>query len=147
MQEYKLVRYGKKPMPGRRPSYTEINIADPGCLFRIPDPDFYPLRIPDPTTAPKEDGKKKCLCYLFCSHTYHKIVNCFIFEQVKETFLAKILGIAVLLSKQLSLSYQKYRFGIRDRRSGKTYSGKQQKFVQYSRKGPKGTQVTTGQFP
>ncbi len=22
--------------------------ADPGCLSRIPDPDFYPSRIPDP---------------------------------------------------------------------------------------------------
>jgi hypothetical protein len=24
-------------------------VADPGCLFRIPDPDFLPSRIPDPT--------------------------------------------------------------------------------------------------
>jgi hypothetical protein len=25
--------------------------ADPGCLSRIPDPDFYPSRISDPKTA------------------------------------------------------------------------------------------------
>jgi hypothetical protein len=23
----------------------------------IPDPDFYPSRIPDPTTSPKEEGE------------------------------------------------------------------------------------------
>jgi hypothetical protein len=49
----------------------------------IPDADFYPSRIPDPgsripdlTTAPKEEGEK-------IRHKYHKIVNNFIFEQVK----------------------------------------------------------------
>jgi hypothetical protein len=54
----------------------------------IPDADFYPSRIPDPgsrildlTTAPKEEGEK-----IFCSHKYHKIVNNFIFEQVKKKF-------------------------------------------------------------
>jgi hypothetical protein len=36
-----------------------ISIADPGCLSRIPDPDFYPSRIPDPKTAIKERGEKK----------------------------------------------------------------------------------------
>jgi hypothetical protein len=25
----------------------ETSVADPGCLSRIPDPDFYPSRIPD----------------------------------------------------------------------------------------------------
>jgi hypothetical protein len=41
------------------------SVADPGCLSRIPDPDFYPSRvpdlgsrIPDPKTAPKERGEK-----------------------------------------------------------------------------------------
>jgi hypothetical protein len=28
-------------------------------LSRIPDPDFYPFRIPDPRTATKERGEKK----------------------------------------------------------------------------------------
>jgi hypothetical protein len=26
----------------------QISVADPGCLSRIPDPDFYPSRILDP---------------------------------------------------------------------------------------------------
>jgi hypothetical protein len=34
-------------------------VADPGCLSRIPDPDFYPSRIPDPKTATKERDEKK----------------------------------------------------------------------------------------
>ncbi len=25
----------------------KTSVADPGCLFRIPDPNFYPFRIPD----------------------------------------------------------------------------------------------------
>jgi hypothetical protein len=24
-----------------------VSVADPGCLSRVPDPDFYPSRIPD----------------------------------------------------------------------------------------------------
>jgi hypothetical protein len=39
------------------------SVADPGCLSRIPDPDFYPSRIPDPKTAKKEKGEKKLLSY------------------------------------------------------------------------------------
>jgi hypothetical protein len=42
------------------------SVADPGCLSRIPDPDSYPSRtpdpgsrIPDPKTATKERGEKK----------------------------------------------------------------------------------------
>ncbi len=29
-------------------SETVSSVADPGCLSRIPDPDFYPSRIPVP---------------------------------------------------------------------------------------------------
>jgi hypothetical protein len=38
---------------------NKIRVADPGCLSLIPDPDFYPSRIPDPKTATKERGEKK----------------------------------------------------------------------------------------
>jgi hypothetical protein len=40
---------------------VDISVADPGCLSRIPDPDFYPSRIPDPKTGRKERGEKKIL--------------------------------------------------------------------------------------
>jgi hypothetical protein len=38
-----------------------FSVAHPGCLSRIPDPDFYPSRIPDPKTATKERGEKNLL--------------------------------------------------------------------------------------
>jgi hypothetical protein len=37
----------------------ESSVSDPGCLSRIPDPDFYPSRITDPKTATKERGETK----------------------------------------------------------------------------------------
>jgi hypothetical protein len=48
------------------------SVADPGCLSRIPDPDFYPSgiadigsQIPDPKTATKERGEKNLMSYFF----------------------------------------------------------------------------------
>jgi hypothetical protein len=38
-----------------------ISVADPGCLSRIPDPDYYPSRIPDP----KKQQQNFFLSYLF----------------------------------------------------------------------------------
>jgi hypothetical protein len=35
--------------------------ADPGCLFRIPDPDYYPSRIPDPKTGTLCEGNAKVM--------------------------------------------------------------------------------------
>jgi hypothetical protein len=40
------------------------SVADPECLSRIPDPDFYPSRILDPT-AIKERGEKKFVSNIF----------------------------------------------------------------------------------
>jgi hypothetical protein len=34
--------------------YHRSSVGDPGCLSRMPDPDFYPSRIPDPKTAMKD---------------------------------------------------------------------------------------------
>jgi hypothetical protein len=34
-----------------------ISVADPGCLSRIPDPDFYPSRIPD--LGPKNSNERQ----------------------------------------------------------------------------------------
>jgi hypothetical protein len=41
------------------------SVADPVCLSQIPNPDFYPSRIPDPKSATKEMDEKK-----ICCHTY-----------------------------------------------------------------------------
>jgi hypothetical protein len=54
----------------------------------IPDPDFYPSRIPDPKTATKERGEKKLVVIrtFLCSHKFHKIVIDFSFEVLKKKF-------------------------------------------------------------
>ncbi len=55
------------------------------AMLRIPDPDFYTSRIPDPKTATKR-GVKKLLSYFFCSHKFHKIEYYLIFEMLKKKF-------------------------------------------------------------
>jgi hypothetical protein len=35
-----------------------FSVADPGCLSRIPDPDFYPSRIPDLGSRISDPGSK-----------------------------------------------------------------------------------------
>jgi hypothetical protein len=51
----------------------------------IPDPDFYPSRIPDPKTATKE-GEGICCHTFFCSHKFYIIKNYLIFEMLKKKF-------------------------------------------------------------
>ncbi len=67
----------------------KCKVADPGCVSRIPDPDFYPSRIPDPKTATKEQGEKISCHIFFCSHKFNKIGNYFIFEMLKKTIWAQ----------------------------------------------------------
>ncbi len=61
-------------------------MADPGCLSRIPDPDFYPsripdlgFRIPDPKTATKERGEKKIVVIPFFVATNFAKLNIILF--------------------------------------------------------------------
>jgi hypothetical protein len=35
-----------------------ISVADLGCLFRIPDPDFYPSRVPDLGSRISDPGSR-----------------------------------------------------------------------------------------
>ncbi len=56
------------------------SVADPGCLFRIPDPDFYPFLIPDPT-KPKKGEEEKITCvgltfFVGANLTKLKIILC-----------------------------------------------------------------------
>jgi hypothetical protein len=74
------------PIPTKLPSHTSLpfplvksfsfqllfphtivnsSVANPGCLSLIPDPEFYPSRIPHPKTATKEREEKKLLsCHI-----------------------------------------------------------------------------------
>jgi hypothetical protein len=56
---------GTPPLHRERRGHLLSSVADPGCLYRIPDPDFCPSRIRDPKTATKERGEKNLLSYLF----------------------------------------------------------------------------------
>ncbi len=56
------------------------SVADPGCLSRIPDPDFYPsripdlgFRIPDPKTATKERWKKLVVIPFYVATNFTKL--------------------------------------------------------------------------
>ena len=56
----------------------KLSVADPGCLSRIPYPDFYPSRISDPgfriQKQQQKRGVKKICCHIFfCSHKFHKL--------------------------------------------------------------------------
>jgi hypothetical protein len=55
-----------------------------GSGILISDPDFYPSRIPDPTTAKKEKGGGGNLFYLFWQQQMSQNLNFFISEQVKK---------------------------------------------------------------
>jgi hypothetical protein len=82
----------KKKLKFCMKNILKVSVADPGCLSRIPDPDFYPSRIPNlGSRIQKQEqkrGVKKICCHTFvCSlkfHKFHKIVNYFIFEMLKK---------------------------------------------------------------
>jgi hypothetical protein len=60
--------------------------------------------------------KKNCCQTLFCSHKFHNTENYFVFELLKKKIWAKFQRIIELLNfmQKLSLSSQKYGFGIPD---------------------------------
>ena len=65
------------------------SVADPGCLSRIPDPDFYPSRTrssdPGFKNSNKREGWTKISCHSFlCCYKFHKIENLFSFEMLKK---------------------------------------------------------------
>ncbi len=75
-------------------------MADPGCLSRIPDPDFYPSRIPDPKTAMKDIGEKFVVMPFFGVINFTKL-NYFIFEMLKKKIWANFQRIIELFTKKI----------------------------------------------
>ncbi len=114
-----------------------------GSGIFIPDPDFYPSRIPDPGSRISDPGSKnsnkrerwkKISCHTFlCSHKFHKIVNYFSFEVLKIKIWDNFQRIIELFTKKIVKKLFKIwswdpGSGIRDPGSGirdpeKTYSG------------------------
>jgi hypothetical protein len=61
---------------------VDPSVADPGCLSRIPDPDFYPFRI---QKQQQKTGVKKIFCQtIFCRHKFHKTQYYFIFDILQK---------------------------------------------------------------
>ncbi len=96
------------------------SVADPGCLSRIPDPDFYPSRISDPgsrildpgskNSNKRERWKKLDVKPFYVATKFNKILNYFSFEVLKKKIWANFQRIVEKLSKSSS----KYGLGIRD---------------------------------
>ncbi len=105
------------------------SVADPGCISRIPDPDFYPSRIPDldfpdPKTATKDRGEKKFCQTIFCSHKFHKTEYYFIFDMLKKKIWPKFPRIIEVFTQKIVTKPSKIWVwdlgsGIRDPGSGK----------------------------
>ncbi len=51
-----------------------ISVADPGCLSRIPDPDFYPSQIPDLGSRIQKQQQKRGVKKIFL-HTFYVATN------------------------------------------------------------------------
>jgi hypothetical protein len=60
---------GKYNREKRRNTHKFTRVADPGCLSRILDPDFYPSRIPDlgskNSNKTKREGRQKLVVIPF----------------------------------------------------------------------------------
>ncbi len=81
-------------------------MADPGCLSRILDPNFYPSRIPDLGSRIQKQqqkrGVKKKFCHTFlCSHKFHKIEHYFGFEVLKKKMWANFQRIIELFTQKI----------------------------------------------
>jgi hypothetical protein len=93
-----------------------------GSGMSIPDPDFYPSRIPylgsriqdpgsriqdpgsriqDPKTATEERSEKHCCHTFLCSHKFHKIENYFSFEVLKKKIWANFQRIIELFTQRI----------------------------------------------
>jgi hypothetical protein len=94
-------------------------VADPGCLSRIPDPDFYPSRIPnlgsripDPKTTTKERGEKKLVVITFYVATNFTKLQIILVLSAEEKNLANFQrNYRTFYPKKLSISSQKYGLG------------------------------------
>ncbi len=102
----------------RRIDLVFSSVADAGCLSRIPDPDFYPSRIPHsnkkgggeiyyPTFFLLPQISQNCKLFYFWTGTKEKVLSQFTTNYI-----------TTLLTQKLFLSSQKYGFGIWDLRSG-----------------------------
>jgi hypothetical protein len=82
------------------------SVADPGCLSRIPDPDFFLSRIPDLGSRIQKQQQKRGVKKFFsnsflCNHKFHKIENYFTFEVLKKKIWANFQRIIELFTQKV----------------------------------------------
>ncbi len=102
------------------------SVADPGCLSRIMilfthhGSRIQGLGSRIQKQQQKRGVKKKNCCHIFffLATNFTKIVNYFTFEMLKKKIWASFERIKELFTQKLSLTSQKYGFGIRNPRSG-----------------------------
>jgi hypothetical protein len=113
-----------RPVKIRKP-YSSV--TDPGCLSRIPDPDFYPSQFPDLGSriqnSKKREGWKKFWSYFFCSHKFNKIEYFLIFEMLKKKCRPNFKELLKFLPKKFSLCSQIYGVGIQQCCGSMTFWG------------------------
>ncbi len=93
-----------------------------GSGMFIPDPVFWFLSVPDLGSQIQKQQKRvltRNSCFTFFSHKNHQIENYLNFELVKKEFGPLCKELQNFSTKKLSLSSQKFGFGIRDSGSGK----------------------------
>jgi hypothetical protein len=98
------------------------SVADPGCLSRIPYPDFYPFRIPDSGSknSNKREWWKKICCHTFlCILTFHKIENYFSFEVLKKKIWGNFQRIIELFTQKIVTNTKLSKIWVWDPGSGK----------------------------
>ena len=74
---------------------------------------FLFILDPGSNNSTERGGEKICFVLPFCSHKYHKIGNIFLFNRKRNFLKPKHEELQQFLPKNLSLSFQKYGFGIR----------------------------------
>ncbi len=85
-----------------------VSVADPGCLSRIPDPNFLPIPDPESKNSYKREGWKNFFWNIFfCSHKFHKIENFLFLKCWRKKNWASFQRIIKLLPQNLSLTSQK----------------------------------------
>jgi hypothetical protein len=93
----------------------------------IPDPDFYPSRIPDLGSRIQKQQWKTLVKKNLSSYLFFGVINftkfTFFLKCWRKKFGPIFKELYNFLPKKLSLSSQKYGFGIRDPGSRKTYPG------------------------
>jgi hypothetical protein len=84
----------------------------------IPDPNFYPFRIPDPKTATNEKREKICCPTCFVATNITKLKPILLLNWRRKKIWANLQRITEILTQKTVIKLSKIWFQIQDPRSG-----------------------------